>query len=266
MRDKIECGIFSLGLFGEWIDTFIEQIHQQTDKIRLFKIDVGVFVPLDAFQVGGMSFPHPQVFHELSLVFERYDCIIIPITPETLIWTRIVLSQLQSPLKFPLVALSHRVQPIAFVDMAGKGISDYIFEGDSAIVLRVRLLNALGRQKTLLAQERLVTTDRIGDEPRQEVSSRVLSFFANLLQEEKERKRRRSIGSSQSNKIENVDYAETFQVAKARVVTEFERKYVVNALRAANGNIAVAAQRANKHRRAFWELLRKYQIDPDDYR
>lgn len=266
MRDKIECGIFSLGIFGDWIDHFIEQTHQQTDKIRLFKIDVGVFVPVDTFQIGDLSFPHPQVLQELSLVFERYDCIIMPITPDTLIWTRIVLSQIHDTLRFPIVALSHNVQPIAFVDLAGKGISDYIFESDNVTILRVRLLNLLEKQKTVS-----VTTVKPLKltEPRKDVPMKVLSFFANLLQEEKEKERKhrkRTARTGRNKPQENIDYTESFREAKCRVVTEFERNYVVGVLRAANGNIAVAAQRANKHRRAFWELLRKHQINPDDYR
>jgi two-component system response regulator GlrR len=54
----------------------------------------------------------------------------------------------------------------------------------------------------------------------------------------------------------------TFRRAKA----EFERAYVVQALRAAGGKVAAAARLAGKDRKDFYDLMKKHQIDPDDYR
>ena len=51
---------------------------------------------------------------------------------------------------------------------------------------------------------------------------------------------------------------ETFQLAKDRVVAEFERTYLHKVLLVHEGNITKAAQTAGKHRRAFWQLLKKY--------
>ncbi len=53
--------------------------------------------------------------------------------------------------------------------------------------------------------------------------------------------------------------------AKARVVHDFERTYIVRLLRAYEGNISEAARAAKKNRRAFWELMRKYKVRPEDY-
>ncbi len=51
--------------------------------------------------------------------------------------------------------------------------------------------------------------------------------------------------------------SESFREAKIR----FERAYLEDLLLAHKGNITKAAQAARKNRRAFWELIRKYQID-----
>lgn len=59
---------------------------------------------------------------------------------------------------------------------------------------------------------------------------------------------------------------ETMQASKARLIDNFERYYVDRALAAANGNISKAARLSGKHRRAFFELLRKYDFDAGDYR
>ncbi len=61
-------------------------------------------------------------------------------------------------------------------------------------------------------------------------------------------------------------FAETFQKAKARVVVEFEKEYIHSLLTAHRGNITHAARIAGKNRRAFWELIRKHQIDVESFR
>ena len=57
------------------------------------------------------------------------------------------------------------------------------------------------------------------------------------------------------------DQEESFNRAKTRVVAEFEKTYIQNLLIAHRGNITRAAQAARKHRRAFWQLIRKHEIN-----
>jgi DNA-binding NtrC family response regulator len=59
---------------------------------------------------------------------------------------------------------------------------------------------------------------------------------------------------------------EPFSRAKARVVEEFEKDYVERLLRVNSGNLSRAAREAHKHRRAFWELVRKHRIDVNSLR
>jgi len=59
---------------------------------------------------------------------------------------------------------------------------------------------------------------------------------------------------------------ESFRAAKARVVQSFERAYIEQVLSTCAGNVSHAARMAKKNRRAFWELLRKYRIDPQPFR
>jgi two-component system, NtrC family, response regulator GlrR len=54
--------------------------------------------------------------------------------------------------------------------------------------------------------------------------------------------------------------ANSFGALKARVVQRFEREYLENLLCAHRGNITQAARAAQKNRRAFFELMRKYGL------
>jgi DNA-binding NtrC family response regulator len=58
----------------------------------------------------------------------------------------------------------------------------------------------------------------------------------------------------------------SFQDAKARVVSEFERGYLVAVLAAHAGNVTRAAEAAGKDRKSFWELLKKHGIDARRFR
>jgi DNA-binding NtrC family response regulator len=59
---------------------------------------------------------------------------------------------------------------------------------------------------------------------------------------------------------------ESFHSAKARVVRDFERGYLEQLLCASRGNVTQAARAAKKDRRAFFELMRKHQIDAERFR
>jgi DNA-binding NtrC family response regulator len=65
---------------------------------------------------------------------------------------------------------------------------------------------------------------------------------------------------------DSVEDDASFQTAKARVIKQFERGYVEQVLAACDGNISRAAKAAKKNRRAFWELIRKYGIEPGRFR
>ncbi|MCB9648400.1 MAG: sigma-54-dependent Fis family transcriptional regulator [Deltaproteobacteria bacterium] len=59
---------------------------------------------------------------------------------------------------------------------------------------------------------------------------------------------------------------ESFGAAKRRVVDAFEKSFIERMLSQTSGNISQAADLAHKNRRAFWELIRKHQIDVDRFR
>ncbi len=59
---------------------------------------------------------------------------------------------------------------------------------------------------------------------------------------------------------------QSLRCAKAIVVEKFEKTYIQGLLAAYNGNITRAAQAAKKNRRAFWQLIRRHQIDVERFK
>ncbi len=55
--------------------------------------------------------------------------------------------------------------------------------------------------------------------------------------------------------------SQSLRCAKANLIEKFEKTYIQGLLAAHEGNITRAAQAAQKNRRAFWQLIRRHQID-----
>jgi len=62
-----------------------------------------------------------------------------------------------------------------------------------------------------------------------------------------------------SRKIEN------YSNAKQKVITDFERNYLIELLTESNGNMSDAAKIAGKSRTALWNLLKKQNISPRQF-
>ncbi len=55
--------------------------------------------------------------------------------------------------------------------------------------------------------------------------------------------------------------APSFNQARAQIIATFEKTYVTELLRNNNGNVSQAAKAANKERRSFGRLIKKYQLE-----
>jgi transcriptional regulator with PAS, ATPase and Fis domain len=58
----------------------------------------------------------------------------------------------------------------------------------------------------------------------------------------------------------------SFKESKTQVINKFEKNYIEALLLASHGNITSAAKAAQKNRRAFWQLIRKHQIDAKNFK
>ncbi len=56
-----------------------------------------------------------------------------------------------------------------------------------------------------------------------------------------------------------------YSIAKQKVITDFERNYLIELLTESNGNMSDAAKIAGKSRTALWNLLKKHNISPRQF-
>jgi DNA-binding NtrC family response regulator len=56
------------------------------------------------------------------------------------------------------------------------------------------------------------------------------------------------------------------QEAKIKVINDFETNYLRYHLQKSSGNVEESARQSKKHRSAFWAMLKKHNIDPQEFR
>ena len=61
-------------------------------------------------------------------------------------------------------------------------------------------------------------------------------------------------------------FRQSYREAKSRILEQFTAKYLAEALKAAEGNVTVAARQCGMERQAFQRLLRKYHIESRSFR
>jgi two-component system response regulator GlrR len=59
---------------------------------------------------------------------------------------------------------------------------------------------------------------------------------------------------------------EYFRTAKAKTISNFERSYLIRLLTEFRGDVVRAARRAGKSRTALWNLMRKHDLSPREFR
>ncbi|MFC4279049.1 hypothetical protein [Achromobacter aloeverae] len=243
-----------------------------------------------------------ELLARLAIPLRRYDVCVLPVTPATVAWTRTALACARAQLHTPLLALARGLKAAAMQDLLVLGLQDFALHRACADELRARLSRlaestprqdalpssyALQPSLGLSVQDAMATYDVRGaaggrpgaapaTPPREEPGRAprnvrqgtpdhpdAVSFLDELASQRPGPGLRHQTAYHAGSRMAN---NESFRVAKSRVVGCFERDYVRTALSRHAGNVASAARASAKHRRAFWALMRKHEIDADPYR
>ncbi len=188
-----------------------------------------------------------QGLRQWALSLLNYDLALIAVSPENLSWIRSQLHYARSYLNTPVLAIVKNLQPIAIQDVLDAGAVDFIIDHNliTELPIRVKLLQQRLKKEQRYRSEPLATELKVAE--RLESGASLDAYTA-------------AVASSY------VSHSQPFQQAKNSVVQRFETAYIRAALVRNQGNITRAARTAQKHRRSFWELMRKHNIDAEIYR
>ncbi|HEY9281159.1 MAG TPA: hypothetical protein VIP51_13885 [Eoetvoesiella sp.] len=221
----------------------------------------------------GSDITQPDSCHDLAasvMLLRRFDVCLLPVSEANLGWVRTTLSAAQGVLKTPVLALVHQLKAAALNDLYGLGLADFVRDPLCPEELRVRVERILdtGRYSLRDINPAFQAVASLKETlPQYPVSGTLTdvsesALYANILQRSGLELEAFAVASASRCATSK----ESFRVAKSRVIERFERAYITAALGRHSGNIAMAARAAQKHRRAFWALMRKHQIDAAPYR
>ncbi len=279
MRQQIDCAVLAVSLHKEWLNQALKQVEPAMARIRLHYLDwesqtefqdlsnSPVQVDVNAFSKSGVS-------------LRRFDACLVPVSIETLGWTRQALAAIPRGPFVPLIGIFSGLRSAAMQDLLELGLADFVRLPLCPDEYRARLLSTVSkvprpgqslREPDLqyAASGLSFGQAQTGSSPSRTPviannQSKVHPYQTKNL---KTNTKARHFHQQKNSAHKNIPVElQSFRLSKASVVEQFEREYVTRALEQHDGNIAKAARASNKHRRAFWALMRKYQIDAGLYR
>jgi len=289
MRQQIDCAVLALTAHQHWLPKVLKAAEPALSRIRIHTLDWEAGHHLEADSDLSVSLPIATIAQS-AVALRRYDIALLPVSMNTLAWTRQALGAIPRGPFIPVMGIFKDLRSAAIQDLLELGMRDFVRTPLCPDELRARILSTVttvprpgslrepepgyGQASWLLKDGLSVTGAGVlghvlptiapkSVKARQSSSRRSKSVRKSMLEAK---------DGSQSSHLPfnaldvSVSQPMSFKAAKASLVEEFERHYITSALERNEGNIAMAARYADKHRRAFWALMRKYEIDASDFR
>lgn len=206
-----------------------------------------------------------------AMLLRRYDVCLMPVGESNLGWARTTLLAAKGRLNTPVLALVDQLKAAALNDLYELGLSDFMRAPMCPEELRVRIERLLDERRAPLlcrpagsAQPLHGVAETGGAYPRPAAYTATdeIALCSTIL----ERTGLELDAYAAATASRSATSRESFRAAKGKIIERFETAYIRAALGRHSGNIAMAARSAQKHRRAFWALMRKYNIDAAPFR
>ncbi|OZI20739.1 hypothetical protein CAL26_24995 [Bordetella genomosp. 9] len=148
MRETLDCGVLMVPAHAGWMDAWMQRHAGQATRVRLHAVtldDGTLVVGADGIATachGAQAAGH--VLARLALSLRRFDACLLPITPDTLGWTRMALSCAGGGLLTPLIGLARGLKAAAVQDLLMLGMKDFVRDPLCPEELRVRVDRVAG--------------------------------------------------------------------------------------------------------------------------
>ena len=247
MRERLDCAVLALGR-AEWVNDLVGT--HAGGRLHLHAPPAGC--DDDAAAMLG----------DPALSLGRYDACLVYLDGPGLAHWRTAMAAVRRP-DTHLIAYAVGLRARAIHDLYALGVTDFIRPPFCAEDLRARIERLLDAGTAPAPASALAESDPcygltaltggVTDED---------ALCATILQRSGTELEAYAVAAASRQ----ASSRESFREAKGRIIERFERAYIHAALGRHRGNIAMAARAAQKHRRAFWALMRKHDIDPAPYR
>jgi hypothetical protein len=320
MRQQIDCAALILAAQQSWMPQVLKDLEPALARVKLHLLEweAGHDLDLEQVIVGESNVSLPiETLAQAKIGLRRYDALLIPVTMETLAWTRQALSVIPRGPFIPMIGVLRDMRSPAIQDLLEMGMSDFVRWPVCPEEFRARLLNTVSvdprpgilrepslnyRQSIALARGVLpamnestlhewlertrLRRSRSYTYPESHVRKALEGILPPSPAEQEQvdgalyapedksetegvlsqgEKTGTSKNTASSDSIP-ITHGGSMKAMKAKIIEDFEREYIIEALIQNKGNIGLAAIQAGKHRRAFWALMIKYEIDAADFK
>lgn len=257
MRERLDCAVISTQCTDQYISRHIGV--QLAGRLTLHPVRRNLALD-DAGSLRALA--------SSAMSLQRFDACVVPVSGHNLAWMRTALSAARGVVQTPVIALAHQLRAAALDDLYSLGLADFIRAPLCMEELRARVERLLERRRySAVDPEPAHACATPAADPGAFGGSGACLLSAHVLCDtiqdrsglELEAFAVASASRSATSRI-------SFRAAKSQVVARFEQAYIKAALGRHAGNIAMAARSAQKHRRAFWALMRKHDIDAAAFR
>lgn len=253
MRERLDCAVLLTRCTFDWIQPMLGQ--HSGGRLHVHPLDTVVTVT----DPGA-----PAALGSAAMSLRRYDVCLLPVMPATLSWARTTLSLAVSELRTPVMALTRDLSTAGLYDLHELGVADFLrvpFCPNEARMRVERLLDSRRDACAHLAAVRHQVADGGAEHVHYGSQQPAEAWCRDSLNDGADVEAYALTAASRC-----AGDSEPFREAKSRMIERFERAYITAALGRHGGNIAMAARSAQKHRRAFWAIMRKHQISAEPFR
>ncbi len=181
----------------------------------------------------------PQTLQSYAELSARYDAVVFVVGFDDLQMMRILMNDLRDILVRPMIVWGLDIQWVALQDMWRYGAVDFVSGRNACVELYTRIAYRQGCLSLHNAYQ-----------SKQDVTESVLS---------------ESCSEGYQLGIP-IDINRSFQEFKEEVLAYYERQYLASQLKRYEGNITLAAKASKKHRRSFWEVMRRRGLVAGEFR
>jgi hypothetical protein len=162
MRETLDCGVLMVPAHAEWMRGWMDRHAADMARVRLHAVELdggGVMVASQGRATAYAGAPAAaQALARAALSLRRFDACLLPVTPDTLGWTRTALSCARDGLRTPLIGVAKGLKAAAVEDLLALGMCDFMRHPLCPEELRVRVDRVAGGKRP-----RATGGGRVGD-------------------------------------------------------------------------------------------------------
>lgn len=243
MTRRIDCAVLALPALEDWLGPVWQA--PALGAIHLHRLSLaeggwdGDTAPQTRYPVCAS-----EALARQAPALARFDVCVLPVSPDTLAWTRVALAAAMGSLPVPVLLLVRQVAARATGDLLALGATDFIAHAARLEELKARLTHWAARRPV---------PGIVPERPARLPAP--LPGHAAI-----------DVGPAVRALAQAADSPTNYRASRADVLARFERDYVTGMLLRFRGNVTHAARAGNQDRRAFWQLMRKYGVLSADFR